>query len=182
MELVKPSVDLLASFRDALDRGWTTGYADADRTKRDVRDAPADFVARLNDREVQDRPVTLPDGTTVPRLPGFEMWMWDTSFCGTINFRWQPGTTRLPPTCLGHIGYSVVPWQRRRGHATAALRQMLPLAQELGLPWVELTTDPDNVASQRVILANGGTLIEQFDRPEVLGGEPMLRFRIPLDL
>lgn len=182
MELVKPSVDRLESLRDALARGWTSGYADPDRARRELRDAPAEFVAKLDDREGCRPPITLPDGTTVPRLPGFELWMWDGTFCGNVNFRWQPGTPRLPPTCLGHIGYSVVPWLRRRGYATAALGQMLPLVRELGLPWVELTTDLDNVASQRVILANGGTLVEKFERPQALGGEPALRFRIPLDL
>jgi predicted acetyltransferase len=52
--------------------------------------------------------VALPDGTMVPRLPGFWRWLWDGEFCGSIQFRWQPGTPDLPPTCLGHIGYSVV--------------------------------------------------------------------------
>jgi predicted acetyltransferase len=33
------------------------------------------------------------------------------------------------------------------------------------LTCVELTTDADNVASRRVIEANGGRLIERFDKP-----------------
>lgn len=47
---------------------------------------------------------------------------------------------------------------------------------------MELTTDEDNVASQRVILANGGTLVEQFTKPESFGEQQAaLRFRIYLD-
>jgi hypothetical protein len=106
--------------------------------------------------------------------------MWDGAFCGVIGFRWQPGTTDLPPYCLGHIGFSVVPWKRRRGYATRALAQLLPDVRNEGLTHVELTTDVDNVASQRVILANGGQLIERFQKLEAYGGATSLRFRIPV--
>jgi len=106
--------------------------------------------------------------------------MWDGAFCGVIGFRWQPGTSELPPYCLGHIGFSVVPWKRRRGYATRALALLLPDAAQEELPYVELTTDLDNTASQAVIRANGGELIEQFQKPAVYGGAMSLRFRIPL--
>ena len=51
--------------------------------------------------------VKLPDGSFVPRIPGITRWMWDGQVCGSINFRWQVGSTELPPNCLGHIGYEV---------------------------------------------------------------------------
>jgi predicted acetyltransferase len=108
------------------------------------------------------------------------MWMWDGDFCGSIGFRWQFGTSELPPYCLGHIGYSVVPWKRGRGYATRALRLLLPLAKAEGLAYVELTTDADNVASRRVIEANGGTVVEHFVKPAEYGGAESLRFRIEL--
>jgi len=57
----------------------------------------------------------------------------------------------------GHIGYHViVPW-RRQGHATRMLAGGLQRARLLGLPRVLLTCAQDNVASRRVILANGGS-------------------------
>jgi predicted acetyltransferase len=43
---------------------------------------------------------------------------------------------------------------------------------------VEITTDPDNIASQRVIEANGGILVERFIKPQQFGCKPGLRFRI----
>ena len=106
--------------------------------------------------------------------------MWDGEFCGTIGFRWQRGMVELPPHCLGHIGYSVVPWKRRRGHATRALGLILPLARAEGLPYVELTTDADNRASRKVIEANGGVLVERFNKLAVYGGAVSLRYRIRL--
>lgn len=102
------------------------------------------FLAAQDDRDGGE-PVRLPDGSVVPRLPGYRRWMWDGEFAGVISVRWQPGTVALPPHLLGHIGYAVVPWKRRRGHATSALRQLLPGIDELGLPYVELTTDEDDL-------------------------------------
>lgn len=79
---------------------------------------------------------------------------------------------------LGHIGYAVVPWKRGRGYATQALGLMLGEARREGLPYVELTTDPDNEASQKVIRANGGLLVERFWAAPY--GKDELRFRISL--
>jgi len=84
---------------------------------------------------------------------------------------------------LGHIGYSIVPWKRRLGHATAALGAFLPDVRELGLSYVELTTDVDNVPSQKVITANGGLLIEHFHKPAAYGSQSAaVRWRIALDV
>ena len=82
---------------------------------------------------------------------------------------------------LGHIGFAVVPWKRGRGLATRALALMLDEPLRLGLPHVEITATPDNLASQRVIEANGGLLVERFNKLPAYGGGEALRYRIPLD-
>jgi predicted acetyltransferase len=105
--------------------------------------------------------------------------MWDDEFCGSIGFRWQPGTSSLPSHCLGHIGYSVVPWKRRRGYATKALALLLAEARQECLAYVEITTDPDNLASQKVITANGGLFVERF-KADTYGDKEELRFHIVL--
>ena len=183
MELVRPAAEHLASYVRALERGWSPdtqrAAAAQDELARIARD-PAGFLAEQDDREGRGPPVVLPDGSTVPRLPGYKRWMWDGEFCGAISVRWQPGTPALPPTCLGHIGYNVVPWKQRRGHATRALGLVLSEVRREGLPYVELTTDATNVASRRVIESNGGTLVEEFAKPASHGGTRSLRFRIPL--
>lgn len=182
MQLVRPQAQHLDSYVAALRRGWSAdtvrGAAAAEEELQRIAHDAAAFLATAEDREALGPPVTLPDGSVVPRIPGFRRWMWDSEFCGSLNLRWQPGTTELPPHCLGHIGYAVVPWKQRRGLATRALAALLPEAWALGLPFVELTTDPDNTASQRVILANGGVLVEAFTKPAQFGGKPGLRYRI----
>lgn len=73
-----------------------------------------------------------------------------------------------------------MPWKRRLGYATEALRAILPLAREIGLPFVEITTDVTNEGSQRVILANGGVLVEHFTKPASHGGSAGLRYIVQL--
>ncbi|MDE2367709.1 MAG: GNAT family N-acetyltransferase [Burkholderiales bacterium] len=185
MELRRPAHEHLPAYVAALERGWSPdnvrgALAALDELDRIADDADA-FLATLDDPEALGPPIPLPDGSRVARLPGFRRWMWaDGEFVGSISLRWQRGTPALPPYCLGHVGYAVVPWRQRRGHARAALRALLPLARGVGLPWVEITTDVDNLASQRVIEAAGGFLVERFTKPAVYGGAPGLRFRIDL--
>ena len=184
LELVWPTAALLPTYADALRRGWWPDNerkaAAAEDELRQIEADPERFLAGLVDLKGEGAPITLPDGSVVKRLPGFRQWLWDGEYCGQIGFRWQPGSEALPPYCLGHIGYSVVPWKQRRGHATRALALLLPQARAQGLGYVELTTDPENRPSQRVIEANGGTLLERFTKSAAYGGKPALRYRIKL--
>jgi predicted acetyltransferase len=182
--LVTPSLEYLPFYADALRRGWSPDNvrglaASAEHLARIEEDAAA-FVASLDDPEAKAGPVRLPDGSNVARLPGLVRWIWDGDFCGSIGFRWRPGDSTLPDYVLGHIGFAVAPWKRGRGAATRALALMLDEARARGLDYVELTTDPDNVASQRVIAANGGRLVEQFRKGAAYGGGEALRYRIDL--
>ena len=184
MELVWPSERYLASYVAALERGWSgdniRGEAATKEELEKISQDRAAFLAGLVDREAKGPPVELPDGSTAERLPGFRRWMWDGEFCGSIGFRWRPGTNDLPPHVLGHIGYSVVAWKQHRGYATCALKLTLEAAKAEGLTHVDLTTDEINVVSQRVITANGGVLVERFRKPEAYGSAESLRFRIDL--
>ena len=56
----------------------------------------------------------------------------------------------------------MVPWKRRRGYATEALRQMLPVARDVGLKRLQLTCDEDNEPSRKIIVANGGVLDRRY--------------------
>jgi predicted acetyltransferase len=185
MQLVVPSLDRLDHYAAALRRGgfWSDNIRREDSAREELAKIAADpaaFVASLDDREGRGGPITLADGSRIERLPGYRRWMWDGEFCGQIGFRWQPGSSALPAHVLGHIGYAVAPWKRRRGYATRALALLLPQARKEGLSYVELTTDPDNEPSQKVIVSNGGTMIERFEKPEAHGGGEALRWRIVL--
>ena len=186
--LLMPTLDRLPAYVAALKTGWSAdnlrGAAAAVETLARIDADAALFIERQTDPQALGDPVTLPDGSQVARIPGRVFWIWDDeadAFCGSLGLRWQVGTPALPPHCLGHVGYAVVPWQRNRGHAGAALRAVLPHARdEAGLPYVEVTTDPDNLASRRVIERAGGVLFEHFTKPAAFAGAAGLRYRIDL--
>jgi predicted acetyltransferase len=182
MRLVWPAGEYLAGYMAALERGWSPdnlrGQAAAEEELERIASSAAQFLASQVDRDASGDPIVLPDGTSVPRLPGYKRWMWDGEFCGVIGLRWAPGTEALPPHCLGHIGYSVVPWKRRRGYATHALRAFLRDAASEGLRYVEICAESDNVASRRVIERNGGVLVEEFVTLPSLGSRREARYRV----
>ena len=183
MQLVWPARAYLTGYIGALESGWSPDNLRPEAAREELARIAADadaFLASLVDREAAGEPIVFPDGSSVPRLPGYRMWMWDGEFCGSASFRWQPGTEALPPYCLGHIGYSVVPSKRGRGYATQALGALLEHARAEGLRYVEITTRTDNLPSQRVILANGGVLAEEFTAPSALGGHRHFRYRVQL--
>lgn len=109
----------------------------------------ARYVAWLNAQELEESP--RPAGF----VPATMLWWVDgDEYLGRLAIR-----HRLTPILLergGHIGYDMRPSARRRGHATAMLREALPVARGLGIESALVTCDVGNVGSRKVIAANGG--------------------------
>ena len=104
------------------------------------------------------------DGETTPRRIGIvphTTWWWvdGEDYLGRISVRHR--LTQFLRDVGGHVGYYVRPSRRRRGHATAMLRAVLPYAADLGLEQVLVTCDDSNEGSRRAIEAAGGAFEDQ---------------------
>lgn len=79
----------------------------------------------------------------------------------------------------GHVGYSVRPDRRGRGHAQTLLRGAMALGAARGLATLVLTTDAHNLPSQRVIARCGGVVQSRYPDP-VAPDRTSLRWFLPL--
>lgn len=123
LELIRPSLDVLPHYVAALERGgWSP---DNERQAAAVREEleriktdPGLFVTRLDDPEARGGPVTLPDGSVVPRLPALAAGSGMASSAAGSVFAGSPE----PPLCRRKCsGTSALRWCP--GSAAAATRR-----------------------------------------------------------
>jgi predicted acetyltransferase len=161
--LAEPTPRVHASFVEAVREYRAEGrYARLDP----VQLADTDQFRRYLDRLRAD---TRP-GVLRYRVPQTNLWLVEgDEYLGRLSIRHR--LNRRLRFMGGHIGYDVRPSCRRRGHATLMLRLSLPVAHQLGIDPALVTCDDTNVASRRVIEANGGRLASASDG--------ILRFWVP---
>lgn len=106
--------------------------------------------------------LTAPGDLDGTRVPSSYFWITDgdggpdDEVVGFLNLRHVLNDFLLEEG--GHIGYSIRPAARRRGHASAALGLAVAAAARLGIARALVTCEEDNAASRRTIEANGGVL------------------------
>ena len=166
--LVSPSVRYEASYRDAMEEFVAEGRPEELRALPQHATFEA-FVSQLDDYAHGRR---LPDGW----VPMSTFWLVDDDcFLGKLEIRHQ--LTELLRRVGGHIGYCIRPSERCRRYGTQLLALALPKCREIGLNRVLITCDTTNLASRRIIEANGGQLEDVVPTEDGVG---KIRFWIDL--
>ena len=78
----------------------------------------------------------------------------DQKVVGVIDYRYPLNEALIIHG--GNIVYSVRPSERKKGYASQILAQVLPICRASGEKEVLLTCKDGNIASQKVIIKNGG--------------------------
>lgn len=180
-QLIPPTNRVHASFLAAMDEFQAEGrggHGDYSMIGHEIREYaarwadPAEFAGyvrwlRADALEESPRGSGFVPATTL-------WWAEGEQYLGRLTIR-----HRLTPRLLeigGHIGYDIRRSARWRGHATSMLAAALPVARGLGIDPALITCDEDNLASRKVIEANGGVLADarggklRFWVPTVAGG------------
>ena len=113
-------------------------------------DDPADWLAHV--ARYADPETVPPD--RVPCSQYLYVRESDGKIVGMIQIRHY--LNEMLEKYSGHIGYSVCPGERRKGYATRMLAAAPDKCREMGLTRVMISCRPDNEASRRTILRNGG--------------------------
>jgi predicted acetyltransferase len=148
IEIKRPHLSLFSSFMEFSEEMRVHGETLWNGYYPKEGESPDQFIARLNGREIHPEPPLVPETT---------YWgVVDDHVVGRISLRHklEGNLTKIG----GNIGYEVRPSYRRKGFAKEMLRQILLTAKAKEIGHLLLTCSPDNPASNKTIIANGGIL------------------------
>jgi predicted acetyltransferase len=175
-ELVRPSPRYARSYVAALREGFRRG-APEPLSERRLRQIEADFAGYVLAITDQRGSIRLPTGQIVPKVPFSVHWLVEgDEFIGEAQIRHRLNEYLIREG--GHVGYGIRPSRRRQGYGRLILALALEECRRLDIRRVLVTCLEDNVASARIIEANGGALENLIADPA--GRGPLRRYWIAL--
>lgn len=156
LRLVLPDTKFWDSYVEALREGYQFGSRPIP-TEEQIKGYENDPLAHLESLNRQGGFFTPEDGIERKRVPDNTYWLIDSDeFIGAINIRYE--LNDFLEKYAGHAGYGVRPSKRRQGYARKMLGLALSKLKERDVFYVMVTADEVNIASWKVIEANGGVL------------------------
>lgn len=153
--LTKPSEIYRDSFLQALAEFRVESYASARSVARrfSLKEITEHFDTFVHYLRNQADPMKVKPGW----VPTSELWLIDEDvYIGGLSLRHTLDEYLLQMG--GHIGYEIRPTRRRQGYGRLILQLGKEQAKVLGLQRILLTCDENNLASRKIIEANGGVL------------------------
>ena len=167
--LVMPSEEVAKGFLDMNEELLTA--ADPQHRAGVSEHTVSEFLSHLQGQEIEEN-------VPPPYVPMSIYWLQlpDGTIAGESRLRHRLSESLIQEG--GHIGYMIRPSQRGKGYGTLILKLTLEMAQARGLDRVLLTCHTDNLASSRIIVANGGRLDSEGVSSH--SGKPISRYWIDL--
>jgi len=174
MKLVLPSVTYKESFIQAVKEYHSIDAKDRkDIYSLNIDELQTDFSSYV--KQLQERA----EGKNLPEeyVPDTTYWLIDNGeFIGRVSLRHTLTESLLKEG--GHVGYDIRPSKRNKGYGKRILELALQKAKEQGIHKVLVTCDETNIASKKIIEANGGIFENAI---EVKEGKPKkLRYWIKI--
>ncbi|MGM8216064.1 GNAT family N-acetyltransferase [Bacillaceae bacterium W0354] len=169
LKLIKPTIEMEYEYFDYINE-WLK--AEEEIVPSTFRYFPKDYHKFL-EKLRRDGKVEQPDGrvpaTTYILVQDSGRWL------GACNIRHELNDVLL--SIGGHVGYGVRPSERGKGYATEILRLSLLQLEKVGVTRALITCNADNVASEKVIINNGGKEDKSFTEED---GNIVKRFWIDI--
>lgn len=159
LSLTKPTVEYEKSYRS-----YIRELGSSERYPFTLDFEFDDFAALVTRLQNCSLGIDLPEGS----VPHTTFWLIEHGEIVGVSSLRHRMTDRLE-RLGGHIGFGVRPSAQGRGIAKELLRQTLIAAGRLGISEVLVICLKDNIASSRVIQANGGRLESEYSAPEYAG-------------
>ena len=161
---IKPSAEYEQSYR-----GYISELGNSERYPFPLDYPFDDFQALVSRLDNYSRGVELPKGI----VPNSTFWLLEHGeIVGVSNLR-HTLTEKLQREG-GHIGFGVRPTSQGRGIGKELLKRTLEEARNMGITEILIVCQKENIASARVISANGGVLDAEYSIPGYSG--PVQRY------
>ncbi len=172
-----PSLAVFPSYVEALREGYYRGsdsVTPEEKIKTYENNPKAHILSENEDKTGQF--FTAPTGETFPCVPYEKLWLTcEDVFIGSVSLRLE--LNEFCRNVAGHVGYGIRPHYQGQGYGTLALRLTRVRAKQNGMEKLLLTCSPDNTASEKIIVKNGGVYKDTL--PDPYGYGLTIRYWVP---